>query len=250
MSIESGVDAMSGPQAKEALKRFLEAYCVPAFGALPKKEIDLLVFDLLFDAGVVGDRVSLYDLMRDLRVSRAKARNLVYDRDVRRAQADSAVLDADLRRLLTHARFFKDHHYFILEVESPLLQAHLKEKVRELNYLTDTSFNPQLVRIPLPAVTDLAEAVIPEEEQEIIRKALIRAGAPDGSFKAVLTGALEQLGERIAKEAGGTFARAVVSQATEFLDPLFKASGGAITRVWSAIFGKKKVSGGGPGVVL
>ncbi len=235
MDFDKIVDDLDETVCRDALKAILAGYCSPAFGALPKREIDLLFFELLYSVGVIGPGDSLYTLMRDLRVTRPKARALMFEREVRRATADSGQLDAELRTLLGQARFVKDGTYFVMEVENPLLQDHLREHVRKLNYLTDTSFNPQLVRVPVEAVTALSAKIIPDQEQEAIRKALVKAGMPDGSFTGVLKGALKVLGEHLAKEAGGRFAETVVDNTVSYLKPVFGASGKAITESWKGL---------------
>ncbi|MGF1455034.1 MAG: hypothetical protein ACFB6R_06610 [Alphaproteobacteria bacterium] len=236
MDIEASVDKMTVAQCRTVLKALLSAYCRPAFGALPKREIDILLFDLLFDTGLVAPSASIYDLMRDLRIPRTKARTLLYDREVRLAENGESALDARLRSLLGSAKFVRDGSYFVLEVESPLVQAHMRERLRELGHLTDSSFNPQLVRLQPGAVTALAEKIIPKAERDIIRKALVKAGAPDRSFKGVLRGAFQVLGQHIAKEAGSRAAKELFDQTDTFLEPVFDAAGTRITAAWGAIF--------------
>ncbi len=238
MDIDGHIDSLGEDACREVLKTLLKAYCLPAFGALPKREVDLLLFDLLFETGLLRSDASIYDLMRDLRVGRSKARNLLYDREVRLATNGEAALDTRLRALLGKASFAQDGSYFVLEVENPLIQAHMRERLRELNHLTDSSFNPQLVRLQPAAVTALAATIIPEAERERIRKALVKAGAPDDSFHGVLRGAFEKLGGQIAKEAGSRAAGALLDRAGEFLTPVFEASAGAITQAWGGVFKK------------
>ncbi len=236
MDIDKTVDTMDAARCRRVLKELLTAYCRPAFGALPKREIDILVFDLLFDAGLIEPSASIYDLMRDLRIQRAKARTLLYDREVRLAENGEAALDAKLRTLLGSAKFVQDGRYFVLEVESPLVQAHMRERLRELGHLTDTSFNPQLVRLQAGAVTALAATIIPKKDQEAIRVALVKAGAPDVSFEGVLRGAFQVLGQHVAKEAGSRAAKELFDRSGTFLKPVFDATGDQITKVWRKLF--------------
>ena len=62
---------------KEVLDRFLIQYLNPAFGALPKQEVELLVLKLLVDLGAVDARPSIYELVSKLKVTRTKARRLI-----------------------------------------------------------------------------------------------------------------------------------------------------------------------------
>ena len=114
-------------------------------------------------------------------------------------------------------------------MENPLLQDHLRERVRRLGYLSDTSFNQALVRLPLAAVSALAGEIIPAKEQERVRKALIKAGAPDGSFKAVLEGALKTLAKKVAGEAGDQVVGGIVDKVSDYLGPLFTGAADAVS---------------------
>jgi len=124
----------------EALSKFLGDFFTPAFGSMPKREIELAVFELLQSLSVVEGKASLYELMTQLRITRAKAAQLLFDIEVRRLGNDE--LKSLLAEALVSPRFAKDGEYFVLEIENPLVHAYLKEKLRKLSgafcLLTDT----------------------------------------------------------------------------------------------------------------
>lgn len=199
MEIDTVIDGLDEAGAKAALKRLLGAYTAPAFGALPKREIDLLVFCEMSRLGVVPADASLYDLMTGMRVSRAKASQLLFEREVRsRTPAD---LDVAVTNALGRVRFEKSGDIFSIEIEDPLLHAHLKERLRRLGHASDTSFNPSLVRMGLDAARDLIVDVMPEDRRKAVRKALIDAGAPDDSVKGVVGRALKAIGSKVGSGA-------------------------------------------------
>src|ERR1700760_2652525 len=75
-------------------QKFLEAYTATAFGVLPKTEIDLLVFTLLVQAGVIDANGPIYRTARALNITPAKARGLLFQyqlRHVTQAQTDHEV---------------------------------------------------------------------------------------------------------------------------------------------------------------
>lgn len=227
------INSLSGEQAKEALEALLKSYLEPAFGALPKREIDLLFFSMLKKTGYVGAESSLYSIMSDLKVTRGKARSLLYDTNVR--AVTKSELNELLREDLSKAGFSKDGNYFVIEIENPLLQAHLRDLVRRLGHVTDTSFNQSLVRMSFEAVGELAEAILGSDRQHL-RKALVKAGAADGSLKGIIAGALKQLGKRVAGEAGDRFAEGVVIEVGSFLKPLFQTASDLVTERWAIVF--------------
>ncbi len=235
MTIESKLRGLKAETAKQALETLLLAYARPAFGALPKREIDLLMFKILLDLEIVSKDTSIYQIMRDLRVTRPKARALLYDLEVRKAEAGSEHLDKAIHKRLIEARFHKDTDYFVLDVEDPLLQDHLRERVRSLGHITDGSFSASIVRLTLPAVGALAEAVMPKADQDKVRKALIEAGAPDESFQAMVTSALGHVAARLIGEAGKKLTKAAIDEASDYVQPLFKASASAITKAFKGV---------------
>lgn len=67
-------------ESRDALKKILLDYCSPSFGSMAKHDIDLLIFDVMISLGVFDSNPSIYDVMRELKVTRNKARNLIYER--------------------------------------------------------------------------------------------------------------------------------------------------------------------------
>ena len=68
--------------AKESLIRIFEAYLEPSFGAMPKRDIDLLLFSELCNLGVLS-KSDLFDVISKLKITRQKARNLIYESQLR-----------------------------------------------------------------------------------------------------------------------------------------------------------------------
>jgi hypothetical protein len=59
---------------KSEFERLLSGYLLPAFGALPKSEIDLLFLSALQRLGYISETPEIYELVSKLRVTRTKAR--------------------------------------------------------------------------------------------------------------------------------------------------------------------------------
>lgn len=239
MDVNERLKGLSQKTAKDRLIDVLTRYCDPAFGSLPKREIDLLMFELLRDLGAVPKSASLFDLMKDLRITRTKARDLLYDIDVRRADRSPDKLDSEVQILLGSAQFSRDGGYFVIEIEDPLLQAHLRERVRKLRHVSDTSFNSSLVRLSLDAVSDLTLELLTKDERKQVFAALVAAGATDKTLKGALKGAFGKLAGKIAGKAGDELASEIVDQIGKYLGPVFTAAGDEIRTVWPSIFGKK-----------
>lgn len=217
-------------RSKEALDSFLIQYLDPAFGALPKQEVELLILKLLVDLGAVGVRPSIYDLVSKLKVTRAKARRLIYDRELRSRTLEE--LEDDIRAVLRRPIIQKRGDLFALEIENPLLSDHLRAKIQALGHVTDGSFSPSLVTLTLDAMVALLDSQLSDTEKTLTQKALVAAGAPDKTLKGVLKSALKKLGEKIADETGS----AVAEEVSDYIGPLLDSSKSAITSVFKSVF--------------
>lgn len=236
MTLLQRYEELPAEEVKEALRPFLQTVTTPAFAAVSKRETDLALFEMLRRLGLIDQRASLFSLMTQLRITRAKASQILFDIEVRARGIDGDGLDDEVREALKKTRFAKDGDFFVLEVENPLIQAHLRNRLRELGHISDTSFNSAIVRMPLDAATDLMIALIPEGSREATRQALVAAGAPDRSVKGVLTSALKTLGGKILGEAADGIAEDVVDQASNFLGPIFEGAHQQVAEVWREVF--------------
>lgn len=236
MALLDKYDRLSADDVKAALRPLLAVATSPAFGAVSKRELELALFETFRELGIIERKASLFSLMTELRVTRAKASQLLFDIEVRSRGDDVAGLDGEVRLALAETKFAKDGDLFVLEIENPLVQAHLRNRLRELGHVSDASFNSAIVRMSIDAATDLMVELIPADRRGTVKEALVAAGAPDGSVKGVLKGALKTLGKKFAGQAGDQLAEGVVDRAEEFLQPLFAVAGRGITDVWTGLW--------------
>lgn len=230
MDIKLIINALPEAKAKAVLAQLLERYLTPAFAALPKNEVELLVLDALEQVGAISADPQLYELVSKLKVTRPKARRLIYDRELR--HSSSADLDAKVKALLKRPLLQKQGELFVLEVENPLVSDHLRDKVQQLGYVSDGSFSPSLIKLGLEAITALIASLLSTAEQEQVRLALVAAGAPDGSFKGVLKATLKKLASKVAADSG----EALMDKAAGYLAPIVDASIAALGEKAAELF--------------
>ena len=247
MDIRTFIEANSADDSREALIGILTRYTQPAFGALPKRETDILIFEVMRTLGLLPEDASVYDLMTDLRITRAKASQLLFDSAIRKFDENPELLNSKVVEALCDARFHHDaDKYFILEVEDPMVNASLKERVRKAGHISDSSFNAALIRLPLDAVADLVADLLPEDRQDDVKAALVAAGAPEApSFKNVVKSSLKTLGKKVVGDA----ADGLVDEAGAFLAPILR-DGAEIEVKWVSVFSSgnadgNEISGGG-----
>lgn len=228
------LDELAGRKHQEELQtilcRLLRAYLSPAFGALPKREIDLMFLDSLEALGAIDADPSLYELISKLKVTRSKARTLYYDRELRRS--DKNALDRKAIDALKRPVLQKQGDLFVFEIENPLVSDHLRHMFQEIGYATDGSFSPSLVKVSADAFVKLLESRLSEKSQKTIKEALVRAGAPDKSFKGVVKAALGTLGKKVASDAG----QAVAEHISDFVGPLWDATSQKIYDAFGELF--------------
>jgi hypothetical protein len=228
MDIQGAVAVASEADLRSVVSRLLTAFSRPAFGSLPKREADILMFEAMRDLGVISGEASVYELMTDLRVTRAKAQQLLFDSGMRSPDTNPALLDFLVIKAICNSRYAKDNNYFVLEIENPLVQAHLKEIIRRSGHVSDSSFNSAIVRLSEDAFRETIFSLIPDDRREDVRLALVAAGAQDTSLKGVLKSVVKG-GARIFLGAG---ADALAGSMAENLSPLFSGAFDKVTQVW------------------
>ena len=235
MDIAGALNKLETSELQALLGRLLEEYAQPAFGVLPKREVDLMIYRTLRDAGVVAQDTPLYQLMADLRVSRSKARNLMFDLEIRQTQ--SGQLDDQVRSVIMNDSYFRDANWFVLEVENPVVQAHLREICRRARVVTDASFNPSLVRLPVSGLASVLEEFLTKAQQAEVKRGLYRAGKlDDPSFRGLMKRAMSDLAGRFAGKVGGEVMYGAIGAVGEFLQPILSGDQEAITDIWSGIY--------------
>lgn len=230
MDIEQIVNNSTEESAKSALTYFLQSYMTPAFGALPKNEVELIVLNVLEKLNAIDEEPELYELVSKLRVTRSKARGLIYDRELRRSSEEE--LDEKVKALLKKPLIQKNGDLYVLEVENPLVSDHLRSKVQKLGYVSDGSFSPSIVKLGLDAVAALIESYLTDQERDDVKGALVAAGAPDTSFKGVIKATFKKVAGKVASDTG----EALMEKASDFISPIIDAGIDLVTEKARELF--------------
>jgi len=230
VDIEQLVNNSSEEDAKSALNYFLQSYMAPAFGALPKNEVELIVLNVLEKLNAIDEEPELYELVSKLKVTRSKARGLIYDRELRRSSEEE--LDEKVKVLLKKPLIQKNGDLYVLEVENPLVSDHLRSKVQKLGYVSDGSFSPSIVKLGLDAVAALIESYLTDQERDDVKGALVAAGAPDTSFKGVIKATFKKVAGKVASDTG----EALMEKASDFISPIIDAGIDLVTEKARELF--------------
>ncbi len=215
---EKKIKQLNSQQKEDVLLKLMNAYLSPAFGALPKNEVELVMLEALVEIGHIEEEPEVYDLVSKLKITRSKARNLIYERELRRSSSDD--LDEKVKEILRKPILQKDGKNLILEVENPLVSDHLKNKVKNLGYLSDGSFSPSIVKLSFVAIGALIEEDLSKEDIKKVKEILMKAGATDASFKGMVKAMFTKIASKVADETG----EAVAENISECINPIIDSS--------------------------
>jgi len=186
-------------RAREALVKVFTNYLNPAFGALPKRENEIIMFQVLQDLEIFDNNPDLYSMLASLRVTRSKARTLLYESNLRK----DVDLEEELLEILKNPILLKDNDKVCLEIDNPLLIDHLKHVLKELRHITDGSFSPDLVKLTPEAYKKLLNKKFSKISKKDLKKALVECGAAkELTAKSLISGVLKKVGKKIADDAG------------------------------------------------
>ena len=121
------------------------SYTTPAFGTLPKSEIDLVLLDAIIKSGYISSEPNGYELVSKLKITNTKAKKLIYERELRKY--DLTQLDNKAKEVLSNPIIQKEGNLFLFEIDNPLLIDHVKNRLKILGHLSDGSFSSSIIKL-------------------------------------------------------------------------------------------------------
>ncbi len=132
MGVIEKFEAVEDKHIKESFIKLMTDYLSPAFGSMSKRDFDILLFMKLQELGAIDHNPQMYELVSELRVTRSKARNLLYEAKLRLSTSEG--LDKELKALLQKPVLMKDGNKIVIEIDNPLLIDHLRHELKELHH--------------------------------------------------------------------------------------------------------------------
>jgi len=197
------ISKLSPKQIQEVFIQILEFYTKPSFGSVKQREFDIFLFIKLQEIGFFEKNDDIYEIMSKLKITRSKARNLIYESNLRKLNSNE--LDQKLKEVLKNIHFLKSNSYLIsIEIENPLLIDHLKAKLKNKGYSSDGSFSPELVRLNTEAFVAILEDYIDENSKKSIKTKLVEMGyEKDTSFKGILGAYFKDIAQKVFGDNAG-----------------------------------------------
>jgi len=162
---------------KESFLKLLNLYLTPAFGSISKRDFEIALFIELKELGIIDD--DIYNIISTLRITKSKAQTLLYEAKLRTSNDEK--LENELKTLLLTKIYEvdKENKKVLFEITNPYLVDFLKNKLKNLGYLTDTSFNQDILKIDIKAYTNLILEYDFPQKKEILNKLQQQGGIKD-----------------------------------------------------------------------
>ncbi len=131
-------------------EKFLIKFLENGFGTLPKREIEILVFHLLYKESSFFRDKSNYEMANLLKISETRIKSLKSEANLKYQRLGNK--DA-LRQIAESLFVAKTIHFEVHDeiiqfyLEDPSLMREFNYSVKQLGYSTDTSFNNEIVKV-------------------------------------------------------------------------------------------------------
>lgn len=201
LDIPALLASKSEAQLKAALEHLLAAHTLPVFGAAKQVEHEVAALRALKMLGALPENADEYTLVTTLRITKTKARNLLYQ-DALRTLTSPQQIDDALRALVVQPTATKDGDLILLEVPQPFLMDALRHRIRRLGFLSDGSFSGSIARLPQRALAALIEDLVPPTERNSVATRLRRQGIEGDDFQSLILGLIKTAGRAAAGSAG------------------------------------------------
>lgn len=161
------------------LNDFFDFYANPAFASRSKSEIDLKVFEMMRECGIVGD--DYYKVARTLKITPTRAKNLILNSEIR-SQSEENTDDAFQKAFISKIKNLgyktdpKDNGIIIFSLPNNLLREHLKYMLRLKDKTWDSSFNSEIIRIK---IEDFLDIIADSELQKKIKNKKLKDDIAD-----------------------------------------------------------------------
>jgi hypothetical protein len=185
---------------KEFTDEFLDNYLLNGMGVMSKREIDILVMNLLMKYGDLS-KYSNYYLSIMLRIPETSVKHLRYEARLRYPPEEEYIL-REFLRVLVNAQFELDRNdeneidnmKIVFIIDDNYVRYAIQGRLKEKGMFADSSFNSEIIRINCGSLCAVISEFYGEEsEQEFLNrcKALKKSSDKNEHRKQLLDFALD-----------------------------------------------------------
>jgi len=146
---------------------FINKFLENGFGALPKREIEIYIMNLLLEDGqFVNDNgdIDYHEISLILKLSETKVRNLIYEVELKYKKKHNFL--KELIQLIEKGKYEPLGNKIKFSIQSPLLKQYFEYEVRKLpNSISDGSFSKNIVTISQDTFAKLLNNLYKDEDK-------------------------------------------------------------------------------------
>lgn len=161
------MDASTIKNTKEFVNEFLDEYLSDGIGAKTKREIDILVMNLLMNYGELGEK-SNQELSILLQAPASKIKSLRYEARLK-YPPDSNYVKREFLYILTKSQVDFDKRKIIFAIEDDYLRHAIQGQLMAKGMFADSSFNTELVKIDVSSLESVISELYGNEIAENFR---------------------------------------------------------------------------------
>jgi len=230
---KESINKATKEQLKTAVTVLLGSHAAPVFGAAKTVEHEIAALNALKALGYLADDSDEFTLVEKLRITKSKARSLLYQTALRKIDEDEAEKDMRLINALKSTQIVKEGNLFIIEVPDPLTMDRMRKIIRDAGYLSDETFSNSLARIPEEALVALMVELIPEKDKKAMEKKMSDSGVTDISIPGLIKAIIKQEASKIAGDTGNKAARIIGDKIFDTLENISSMTIEKINKIMS-----------------
>lgn len=168
--------------ANSFTEKFLKAYLSRGLGSASKKDIDLILVDLLVNRGHLAT-TPLHEISLLLQIPESRLAGLIYEAKLRFSINASDELRSAVLARLSAASFDYDSGWVMFAIEDRLIRQAFAAEMKVIGHFADGSFSREVVRVKQESLLELIEQRFLDTKQRVaIVKAVSASLAKSDKF--------------------------------------------------------------------
>jgi len=144
------LNALSDSEKITFADEFLSRFLAYGFGTLPKREIEILIFHILYHRTQLFRDQSNYEIANELKISESKIKSFKAESSLKYQQKNHQEALKEIAQLFFETNESKtdfEGDTIQFSLEDPVLKREFEHAVKELGYFVDYSFNREIVKM-------------------------------------------------------------------------------------------------------
>jgi len=179
-------------------EEFLSRFLAYGFGTLPKREIEILIFHILYHKTELFKGQSNYEIANVLKISESKIKSFKAESSLKYEQMSHQEALREIAKLFFESEKSKtdlDGDMIQFALEDPVLKREFEHAVKELGYFMDYSFNREIVKVKARVFLEIFIKNFDQKEEKL--REVIKSQCKDDKKYQKLISQQYSLNERI-----------------------------------------------------